>query len=87
MNAEKSVCGSCGAPIWWLKHERTGKPAPIDFYHNQEGNIIIALELGVYAVAPKAQAEEMRRAGEPLHTNHFMTCPQSKTWRKAGKAS
>lgn len=84
MPTQQSACGSCGAPIYWLKNVKTGRPAPIDARHNQTGNVAMGTELGEYRVLLKVEADTWREQGWPLYTNHFMTCPQAKTWHKHG---
>lgn len=76
-------CGSCGEPVLWLKHARTGRPAPIESRTDAErGNILVDLDAGTYAIIPAGPEREQHRGW--LHLNHFVTCPQAKTWRKAG---
>lgn len=70
-------CNSCGAPIYWLKNEKSGRPAPIDARTREGGNIEIDLDKRLYRVVGK-------RPGFPLFTNHFMTCPQAKAWANHG---
>ena len=77
-------CRSCGAAIYWLKHQTTGKVAPIDAFSDPAGNIVVALSAGVYWLAPKERLEAMRAEGAPLHTNHFQTCPAAGAWKRHG---
>lgn len=74
--AEQKTCRSCGARIYWLKHEVTGKAAPIDAETRDCGNVEIDLERGIYRIVPVT--------GRPAYTNHFMICPQQASWRKHG---
>lgn len=79
-------CGSCGAPVYWLKNLRTNRPAPINADPDPAiGNCVIDLSAATYGVFGPREAAEKRAAGEQLHTNHFQTCPQAKTWKKAGR--
>ena len=70
-------CASCGAPIVWLKHERTGRAAPIDAHETPGGNIEVNLIAGTYRLVPAVP-------GVRAHTNHFSICPQAPVWHKAG---
>jgi hypothetical protein len=89
-----SLCRSCGAEVFWLKHEKTGKPAPINVGGDLQGNITVSLGDGTYRVEARARLEEMRaeiaerEAGAPsphvLHTNHFQTCPSAGAWKRHG---
>lgn len=64
----------CRAPIFWLNHERTGKPAPIDREPVKGGNITIDPKEGTYRIVPKAERE--LSPNRKLHMNHFVTCPE-----------
>jgi hypothetical protein len=75
----QTTCRSCGASIYWLRHEVTGKAAPIDAVSREGGNVEIDLERGAYRIVPAT-------CGEPAHTNHFATCPQQAAWRKTGRS-
>ena len=77
----QSTCGSCGEPIIWLKHQRTGKPAPIEAKIDPMGNILTDVAHGTYCIA---NAQERVCYPEQLHLNHFVTCPQAKTWARHG---
>lgn len=79
--AERKRCRSCGAEIYWLKHVRTGKMAPIDAPPNPAGNIVIHLDHGTYENRP---ADEREAQADWLHTNHFQTCPSASGWKKRG---
>ena len=73
-------CRSCQAPVMWLEHATTGKPAPIDAQTSTDGNIV-TLDGGRYNVLTKGEREEAMAEGYPLHTNHFATCPQATKWK------
>lgn len=82
MRQEIKQCGSCGEPIWWLKSDKTGKPAPIEVKPSDTGNIAVNLLSGEYHIVPAIfRAEQV----VPLHLNHFATCPQAKVWHKQAK--
>jgi len=85
MNTNPNQCNSCGEPLYWLAHERTGKPAPIEVKQNSErGNIAVDLTARTYRIVPK---EERAQQSEWLHLNHFVECPQSNIWSKAGRGA
>jgi len=65
-----STCKSCGARIYWLRHERTGNLAPIDVDVSFKGNIAVNLEAGTYTIHEGGS----RR-------NHFATCEAAAKWR------
>jgi hypothetical protein len=72
-------CKSCGAAIYWLKHESTKRPAPVDALPDPKGkgNIAPDFEAGTYRIA---------MFDKSLHLNHFVTCPQAGEWAKKKKA-
>lgn len=78
MSAE-SVCRSCGAPIWWLFHERTQKRAPIESTASPIGNVVVDLTAQTWRLR-----DPVKDVDQPRHRNHFAACPQSRDWRRAG---
>jgi len=64
----------CGAAILWLDHARTGKPAPIDADPDGNGNVIIDLAKGDYAVLAGDNLAEAHQRGTELRLNHFVSC-------------
>ena len=81
---EQRACGSCGEPLYWLKHERTGKSAPIEQKCTDHGNVEINLMRGTYRIVPK---EERAAYLGWMHLNHFAECPQAPIWAKAGRSA
>lgn len=83
-------CDSCGAAVYDLHNDRTGKLAPIDAMPSQYGGTVRIVwnqdnpELSTYHVLGKA--ERAARVGvenpEPMHRSHFATCPNAQRWRK-----
>lgn len=84
MNANPNQCTSCGEPIRWLAHERTGKAAPIEVKMSDRGNIAVNLTVRTYRIVPK---DERLHQLDWLHLNHFVECPQSNIWSKAGRGA
>ena len=74
-----SRCRSCGAPVYWLAHERTGKTAPINATPDPErGSIEVNRDRRTYAILPVHRAIAARYAApDAVYTNHFMTCPHA----------
>ena len=79
-------CNSCNAPIVWLKHAKTGKPAPINAAVDPGGNIVMYPDKGIYVVASPKEMTGFRFAypDTQFHTNHFSNCPQARTWARHG---
>lgn len=71
-----SQCRSCDARILWAKTE-AGKAMPVDREPTPEGNLLLRGDGTVHVVA---EGEVL--PGMPLHTSHFVTCPERDSWRK-----
>jgi hypothetical protein len=79
VNAQRTRCRSCNAPVLWLRHEETGKTAPIDAAQDRErGNILINMDAGTYHIVPASGRDAER---DWLHTNHFATCAFAPIWK------
>jgi hypothetical protein len=75
-------CRSCPTDIHWVKSATTGKPAPIETREHPDGNITI--RDGRYHVLTGVELEAARNdPDEPLHLNHFATCPKAARHKKA----
>ena len=81
--ADLSKCRSCSASVIWLRSAVTDKRAPIDAGPSPNGNILIDHGLGVYVVL--AHAAERAKYKLQLHLNHYVTCPQARSWASAKK--
>ena len=75
------ICRSCGAPIMWLEHVTTGKPAPIDIQASMDGNIRIGVIPEHYGVLTGQDLADAQERGDELHKSHYATCPQAPAWR------
>lgn len=73
------ACRSCGAPVVWAKHYRTGKSAPMNAESSDDGGFVIVDEEGTTTYRPPWGDEGTL----PRHTSHFATCPEGPAWRKA----
>lgn len=71
-------CKSCGAPMIWAR-TRKGNLIPLDAEPTPEGNII--LKDGIAHVMKKGQSDLFDQ--DRRYLSHFVTCPQSRGWRKA----
>lgn len=78
-----SYCRSCNAKIYWLKNDKTGKPAPIDVAPSDAGNVEIDLSAHTYHVL--GRPELLQSPTYPKrHTSHFQTCPSAGAWKRHG---
>ncbi len=68
-------CSACGAPIIWAKHEKSGKPNPIDADPCPDGNVLLRGDF--YMLVPKAERVDWPK----LHKSHFSTCPEAQRFR------
>lgn len=81
-------CGSCGAPVHWAQNLRTAKPSPIDAETSANGNILLFRRQSegrhkYFRVLSGDELAEARLEGKPLHTSHFVTCPNSEQHRRS----
>lgn len=82
MNTDR--CRSCRAEIIWTE-TNTGKSMPVDATPTKDGNIILGMRhqlVPLAMVQTVQQLERLRAKDELLYVSHFVTCPQSKRWRK-----
>lgn len=70
-------CRSCDVMVLDLRHERTGRHAPIEVEPVQGGNIAIDLEAGTYRLL---LLSDIRVPG-PRYRNHFAACPEALRFR------
>ena len=70
------ACKSCGAPITWAEHHKTGKRMPMQIDEN--GGWVLISSLAYLADARLLDADDL--AG-PRYSSHFATCPQAASWR------
>ncbi len=77
-----SACRSCGAPVAFAKHNRTGR--------------IMCLELAPETAAPRGLFEVYQGGGkawarsvgqgeerpDPVYRSHHATCPEAEKWRR-----
>lgn len=73
-------CRGCGAQIFWVKHERTGKAAPIDVGPNPAGNLRLELtndgwRYGIIGTGDRVPPEER-------FMPHFASCSRSRDFRR-----
>ena len=80
-----ATCKSCSAPIIWAVTAK-GKPMPIDTEPVRDGNVLIyrvgdTEEIRAQVVKRDPDQDEFDGL-EEYHVSHFVTCPQSKGWRR-----
>jgi hypothetical protein len=75
----------CGAHVYWLRHETTGRMAPVDVEPDPagKGNIRIDPQAGTYAVVAGEALLLARYGGEALRLNHWVTCPAAQAKKHA----
>lgn len=73
---------TCRAPIIWAKNETTDKLSPIDSEPVENGNVVLTGQGFFTVLGKKEEREAAARAGTPLRTNHFQTCPDRERFRR-----
>jgi hypothetical protein len=79
-----ATCRSCGAPIVWATHVRTGKRAPLDASPSATGFIELEPLARTYRILGDWEREQLAaHLGRVplLYTNHFAICPQAGRFR------
>lgn len=91
-------CRSCGAPVYFVYMESTGKIMPVDREPVDNGNLVLRIASTRRVVGP----EDNRVTVEPgcvigsffhpiehlkrnRYVSHFATCKQAKDWRGKNK--
>ncbi|HWC37768.1 MAG TPA: hypothetical protein VG476_04525 [Acidimicrobiales bacterium] len=75
---ERMPCRTCGTEVIFLRHEGTGKLAPIEVQPRLLGRFAVDFQARTYrshfGIVPK---------GMQLHDNHYANCPHAQIWRLA----
>lgn len=79
---EARPCRSCGLPIIFRRHERTGKTMPIDASPADYGTLWLNQDNVTYRI--ETGGPRFAFAGR-LHHSHYETCPAAEEWRKRNK--
>jgi len=75
---------SCQAPIYWLRHARTGKLAPINATPSEDGNCILDLAAGTYSTVLPATGYPGEYHTTPRYRQHHTTCPARADFKEIG---
>ena len=75
--AQTTRCRDCGASVWFLKHEQTGKLAPIEVLRHPEGNVCVDLARLTYRVISSTTPPQ-----GPRYRSHFASCPAAAARRR-----
>jgi hypothetical protein len=68
---ERGTCRSCGAVVYWMRNDLTGKTSPFD-------------PVEACGACDGQGCKKCRGEGR-LQRSHFATCPDAAQWRKAKK--
>lgn len=76
-----SACrgATCTARVIWTKNVSTGGSMPVDAEPAENGNVELELLLG--GEVRSVVHGQPPLGGPPLHLNHFVTCPDSDSFR------
>lgn len=75
-------CDGCHKRVIWLRHEASGKSAPVDPEIDQGGNVVVDLAAGTYSVLGPSKRAEAAGRGVELHMPHHATCPRAGRFRR-----
>jgi hypothetical protein len=64
--------------VYDLRHEGTGRHAPIEVTPVADGNIAVDLDAGTYRIP----GFDSRWPAGLRYRNHFMACPLAARWRR-----
>lgn len=87
--AGRGKCRSCGAEVLWVEWPNTGKRMPVDESPDlrpppKGGTIVLTLSGGPFGKLLAEKYDPSRHdARRNRYTSHFVTCPESKEWRKS----
>lgn len=88
---EKRRCEKCGTDIIFLKHEKTGKLAPIELQQRAQGRFAVNWsDLSYRTVAGTAKdgtAFSQRKPGQDYWENHYLSCPEAQFFRNRTQAA
>lgn len=80
--SEPTKCQYCETMIRMMKHEKTGRPAPIEVDENEGGNVLLNPD-GTYHIVGKTEQID---PAIPLYLNHYAACPGAREARQKRKA-
>lgn len=78
---ETGVCRTCGAPVLWLRHERTQKIAPIERDPSPLGNVVVDCSAGTYRLVTVHHDPQTN-----YRLNHYARCRDASFWRRQSAA-
>lgn len=80
--ADEGQCRSCGVPIVWAKHHRTGRPMPLELApEDAEGGLWRINGQGRAVHVGQRGAQLGAFGGDVLYISHFATCEDGDSWR------
>lgn len=76
-------CQGCNAPVWFVKHEKSGKPAPLVYPPDGVKPNIVAYEQDgewLYHVVSKKNSFAFSEH-QPEFISHYVNCPNAAQFR------
>jgi hypothetical protein len=70
-------CERCGAEIVFLRHDRTGKLAPMEALPNRAGAFTVDWQNKTYATF-----FGLKELDQDYYQNHYATCPSAQFFRE-----
>jgi hypothetical protein len=85
MSINDNACRSCHASLRWVRSAASHNSLPLNADPDPRGNIVVD-----YSAAEECELATVLKKGDPRrddpkvtkYLNHFVTCPQSKQWRR-----
>ncbi len=83
MTRQAAECRSCHAAIFWASTAASGKPMPLNFDADPDGNVTIAAgEHGLVATVLGPLEQILARDRAELFMPHHATCPHAEAWKR-----
>ena len=89
MSEDRKPCAGCGVEVWWVRHERTGNPAPLVKPPDEmKANIAVYRDDGQPVYHIKRKNESFAFSETPLeYINHFSDCPKAADFKRKPNVS
>jgi len=84
LSDDRKPCAGCGVEVWWVRHERTGNPAPLVKPPDEmKANIAVYERDGENVYHTKKKDESFALSEHPLeYINHFADCAKAANFKR-----
>ena len=80
--ATEATCRSCSAPVKWVRTVAGDKLMPVDPDPVPDGNLEVFQTPGGAWKARVVAAGQAGLLDDARYVSHFVTCPDSKAWKR-----